>query len=93
MLLNSKNCFSKYTYDVGKNDLMVCKPGITLEIGFKLNNQFKIPNQMSLVLKEHIQAMLKSGIIEEKTSSFPSPVFLIRKQSASKIEALNREKT
>ena len=37
--------------------------------------------------------MLKSGIVKERVSPFPSPVFLIRKHSVSKNEALNRENT
>ena len=93
LLLANKGCFSKHAYDVCKNDLMVFQPDIPLETDFKPPKQFRIPHKMALVLEEHIQAMLKSGIIEERTSSFPSPVFLIRKHSVSKNEALNRENT
>ena len=37
--------------------------------------------------------MLKSNLVEERASPFPSPLFLIRKHSVSKNEALNRENT
>ncbi|KAK2719744.1 hypothetical protein QYM36_005275 [Artemia franciscana] len=93
LLLNSKSCFSRHPYDVGKNDLMIFKPDIPIDTEFKPPKQFRIPYQMALVLEEHIQAMLQSGIIKEESSQFPSPVFLIRKHSANKNEQLSKENT
>ncbi|KAK2702049.1 hypothetical protein QYM36_019359 [Artemia franciscana] len=76
LLLNNKSCFSRHPYDVGKNDLLIFKPDIPIDTEFKPPEQFRNPYQMALVLEEHIQAMLQSGIINEESSQFPSPEFV-----------------
>lgn len=75
-----KVVFAQDSEDLGKTDLMKHRIDLVDEVPVKEKAR-RIPPTLIDELKEHIEMLLKAGIIEESVSPWSSPIVIVRKRS------------
>ena len=79
-VLSWKHVFSKDSQDLGKTDVLKHRIDLVDDVPIKEKARRIAPNIID-ELREHIQMLLRMGVIEESVSPWSSPIVLVRKKS------------
>lgn len=80
LLLRYPDVFSHHDLDIGHVEMVTHRIDLTDEIPFKQRHR-RIPPSMYDEVKDHLQQLLKGGIIRQSNSPWASGVVLVRKKN------------
>ena len=84
LLWDYQDIFSAHDLDIGHTDTVKHRIDLNDETPFKQRHR-RIPPSMYDEVKDHLQQLLKGGIIRESNSPFSSAIVLVRKKKTGKL--------